>query len=237
MVRINKGAGTPAVLAGKGAVETEKLKKCKKAELIAYAFSSKIYGHATVKDELKRVQHGKCCFCEARVAHVAHGDVEHYRPKGGWMQKTGDALHQPGYYWLAFEFSNLYFSCQKCNQVYKKNYFPLRNPSKRAKTHRTSISREEPLIVDIGTMDPSDHLSFNAKVAVGLTDVGKETIVRTGLNRKELLDDRLQYLRLMKHVAVAAKLDTVEGREALSALQDAMKANSLYSLMIQCNFP
>jgi hypothetical protein len=237
MVRINKGADVPAVLSGKGAQEIAKLKKMKKAEILSYKFSSALYGHVTVKNALITLQNGKCCFCEAHVTHVAHGDVEHYRPKGGWMQKDGDKLTQPGYYWLAFDYSNLYFSCQKCNQVFKKNYFPLRVPSKRARTHRTNIAREEPLIVDLGAMDPALHITFNAEVAVGLTDVGKETIKRTGLNRKELVDDRLFFLRIMRSVAFAAEINSPGGHEALSQMQASVRPDSLYSLMMRCNFP
>ncbi|QGM99882.1 hypothetical protein [Methylocystis parvus] len=54
----------------------------------------------------------KCAYCEASTSVVAHGDVEHFRPK---------AL----YWWLAYDFDNYLFSCQICNQIYKKDFFPV----------------------------------------------------------------------------------------------------------------
>lgn len=56
--------------------------------------------------------HNKCAYCEADVRVVAHGDVEHYRPKSK-------------YWWLAYTYDNYLFSCQICNQSYKSNEFPI----------------------------------------------------------------------------------------------------------------
>lgn len=66
-----------------------------------FEFKSSIYGHDSVKTALRTMQHGKCCFCEAKITHISYGDVEHYRPKGGHKQVESDKLTQPGYYWLA----------------------------------------------------------------------------------------------------------------------------------------
>lgn len=64
------------------------------------------------KTQLKKESHGKCAYCEATTAVVAHGDVEHYRPKGI-------------YWWLAYTYDNYLYACQICNQVYKSDNFPL----------------------------------------------------------------------------------------------------------------
>jgi hypothetical protein len=56
--------------------------------------------------------HGKCAYCEAPTSLVAHGDVEHYRPKSE-------------YWWLAYVYDNYLASCQLCNQSFKKAKFPL----------------------------------------------------------------------------------------------------------------
>lgn len=65
-----------------------------------------------MKPFLQRDSHNKCAYCESDVAHAAHGDVEHFRPK-----KT--------YWWLAFCTDNYVFSCQICNQTHKSDHFPL----------------------------------------------------------------------------------------------------------------
>ena len=61
---------------------------------------------------LKEEAHGKCCYCEADTATVAHGDVEHFRPKSR-------------YWWLALCIDNYTYSCQICNQSYKGDEFPI----------------------------------------------------------------------------------------------------------------
>ena len=64
------------------------------------------------KDKLKIESAEKCAYCECQVPQVAHGDVEHFRPKSK-------------YWWLAYCYDNYLFSCQICNQTYKNNDFPV----------------------------------------------------------------------------------------------------------------
>lgn len=75
-----------------------------------YNFESSAWKPA--KGALKTDTGGKCAYCEASTDVVAHGDVEHFRPKSI-------------YWWLAFVFDNYLFSCQICNQSYKGDNFPL----------------------------------------------------------------------------------------------------------------
>ena len=67
------------------------------------------------KKQLKKETHGKCAYCEASTAVVAHGDVEHFRPKSR-------------YWWLAYCYDNYLYSCQICNQSFKSNHFDSQNP-------------------------------------------------------------------------------------------------------------
>lgn len=66
----------------------------------------------TAKTQLKKESKGKCAYCEANTEVVAHGDVEHYRPKSI-------------YWWLAYTYDNYLYACQICNQSYKSNNFPI----------------------------------------------------------------------------------------------------------------
>lgn len=75
-----------------------------------YVFESSAWKPA--KGTLKKDAAGKCAYCEASTEVVAHGDVEHFRPKSV-------------YWWLAFAFDNYLFSCQICNQSYKGDKFPI----------------------------------------------------------------------------------------------------------------
>ena len=70
------------------------------------------------KSQLKKECFGKCAYCEATTDIVAHGDVEHYRPKSI-------------YWWLAYTYDNYLYACQICNQLYKGDNFPLLTGSSR----------------------------------------------------------------------------------------------------------
>jgi hypothetical protein len=65
------------------------------------------------KPQLKAESFGKCAYCEAPTSTVAHGDVEHFRPKDI-------------YWWLAYCYFNYAYGCQVCNQSNKGTKFPLR---------------------------------------------------------------------------------------------------------------
>jgi hypothetical protein len=67
----------------------------------------------SAKARLKRDANAKCAYCEVPTAVVAHGDVEHFRPKSL-------------YWWLAYTFDNYVFACQICNQTFKSDQFPVR---------------------------------------------------------------------------------------------------------------
>lgn len=199
MIRVNKPAQAPKKITNDGVEETEKLKADYDAGITNFNFNRKIYGYHTVKNKLIKSQHGKCCFCESRITHISYGDVEHYRPKGGYQQDVDDPISKPGYYWLAYEWDNLFLACPLCNQKFKKNYFPLRDPAARAKNHHEDISAEEPLFINPAIEDPEEFIGFRAEMAYPKNDVDKAnaTIERIGLNRPELVEVRLERYELV----------------------------------------
>jgi len=84
--------------------------KIQEGNLQSKHFKSRIWKKA--KPQLRIETHGKCAYCEAPTDSVAHGDVEHFRPKST-------------YWWLAYCYDNYLYSCQICNQSYKSNNFPI----------------------------------------------------------------------------------------------------------------
>ena len=74
-----------------------------------------VYGSQEVKDALNNIQKGMCCFCECYYEVGGRGEVEHFRPKMGYQQDKDDLFHRPGYFWLGYEWTNLMYSCKKCN--------------------------------------------------------------------------------------------------------------------------
>ena len=242
MVRIDKTQiPVPAILdtGGQGQSALEQFKTDYDNGIREFKFSSKIYGHKTVKKALKTAQHDKCCFCEAKVSHISHGDVEHFRPKAGFKIQLKTKLTKPGYFWLAYDFSNLYFSCQICNQSFKKNYFPLADEMKRARSHNDDHLNEDCLILDPGDDNPDEHLYFEQEVIKVKNDSlrGTETIKRTGLDRKKLEDKRMDYWLLLNTLAVVARGQSPEATNAKALFKTLGLPQSEFSLLVKSNFP
>jgi uncharacterized protein (TIGR02646 family) len=188
-----------------------------------FEFNQDLYGARSVKTVLREAQHGKCAFCESKFAHTGYGDVEHFRPKAGYAQRDGDELGRPGYYWLAYEWSNLSFSCQLCNQRFKRNLFPLKRPTTRARSHHDRLDDEEALVIDPTRDDPGRSLGFREEYAYPIRGQlkGRMTIEVLGLNREELVEvrrDRLVEIKLLrearKQLAEALARDPTPERRA-----------------------
>ena len=241
MIRIHKPSTPPAILRQRGRQETLRLHALYDASPSDYIqgkplpIDRAIYAAPSVKDALRKAQHEKCAFCESKFSHVGYGDVEHLRPKGGYKQRARDQLHYPGYYWLAYDWSNLFYSCQLCNQRFKRNLFPLQNPRQRARSHHQEIVAEKPLLVDPAAVDPSQFVTFRNEYAYSVNGsrIGRTTISVLGLNRKELLEvrrDRFRTLRVFLQVHahleqhIAKPGATPEDRAQLSAIRAELDA-------------
>lgn len=151
-----------------------------------FTFYSSIYSHTSVKDALSKAQHGKCCYCESKPQANSYGVIEHFRPKGSVKAEESKPDQTPGYYWLAYDWNNLLFCCERCNTSHKKTWFPLTQPEERACSHNDDICAESPLFIDPGQEDPKDHIRFRGAAIYPLTVRGKETIKRLGLQRSDL---------------------------------------------------
>ena len=157
-------------------------------------------------------------------------DVEHYRPKAACCQSPGSPLTRPGYYWLAYDWSNLLLSCGPCNQRFKRNLFPLTDELRRATCHREDVLDEEPLLIHPAVEDPEEFLAFERArvVAIDGNPRAIATIDICGLDDSDLFEQRLDELKKLQMMAdilhVATKLaDSVEGqrvvRDAFAYLQ------------------
>jgi uncharacterized protein (TIGR02646 family) len=84
--------------------------KRSKGDLVSEDFLNRYWKPA--REALKAESNKKCAYCEAPTSVVAHGDIEHYRPK-------------TSYWWLAYCYDNYLYSCQVCNQIHKSDHFPI----------------------------------------------------------------------------------------------------------------
>jgi len=92
---------------------------------------------------LKNVFHDKCAYCETLILRF-DPHAEHYRPKGNVrIVLNGKAIEavvsdftatspmntmpHPGYFWLAYHWSNLVPACSGCNSKGKVDFYPVSN--------------------------------------------------------------------------------------------------------------
>ncbi|MFC2188508.1 hypothetical protein ACFCT7_14420 [Fulvivirgaceae bacterium LMO-SS25] len=209
-----------------------------------FEFDSDIYGNDEIKSLLKIIQGHKCCFCEAKITHISHGDVEHFRPKAGYKQDENSQIKYPGYYWLAYEWNNLYLACDICNRSGKGNYFPLENPLNRSNPLYRDIQNEEPSFIDPCFDNPEEHIGFIGPDPIPINNSvrGKKTIKFLGLDREEIVEQRRTQLNRLQTIRkiVALTQDSVNKdqarQELLSNLRTAIQSDAEYSSMIKCNF-
>jgi hypothetical protein len=238
MIRVTKPGQAPRILRERGQRTTEVNQQAFEDGERTFDFDSSLYGAKSVKNALIASQLGKCAFCESKVRHIAHGDVEHYRPKGGFRQSDGDPLEQPGYFWLAYGWENLFFACQLCNQSFKKNLFPLADPTRRARSHLDDLTAEEPILINPVDDEPTALIGFREEMAFAINDDPRAriTIKVLGLNREELAEFRLDYLAPFKRLLQVLPLlppDSDEVRDIQALFEQAVLPMAQYSSMIR----
>lgn len=243
VIKITKPAQSPAVLTGRGRVKQAEHCAGYNAGQREFTFDASVYGHPTVKAALIAAQHGKCCFCERKIS--AEGDVEHFRPKGGFRQQKRSRLGKPGYYWLAYEWVNLLWACPICNQRFKQNYFPLRNPMTRAVNHHSDMAQEEPLLINPAEADPAPLVGFRQEVAypINSSAQAKASIAVLGLNRPNLIEERREHLTLLHSLHKILRRNelsrTAAGRailvETLAFLQQATQDSAKFAAMARAD--
>jgi len=71
----------------------------------------------------------KCWYSECSL-EGSFGDVDHFRPKNKSVDTEGNTILEDGYWWLAYDYLNYRFSCEKSNRSFgdggKNDIFPLK---------------------------------------------------------------------------------------------------------------
>ncbi len=216
MIRLQRPA-EPEVLKTKGQTETRNLTENYDKGKRDFEFDNKIYAATSVKNSLRNAQSGKCCYCE-RYEEI--GDVEHFRPKDN-------------YYWLAYDWENLLFSCPKCNRSFKRTKFPL-GSEYQTNNHHNDISKEIPLLINPYNENPEKHIEYKGFTPIGKDIKGKTTIETIGLDRPFLDQRRMQIYKLLKQTFQAMQNNTSKKTELENLIQEYTSESSEYSLMIRC---
>ena len=118
-----------------------------------------------LREELSAHSHNKCWYIECKNPGT-DDDIDHFRPKAAVKEEPD----HPGYYWLAFEWTNLRLSCHHANRPRtnaetgetggKSDHFPLIDPAMRAWEPTDDVRREEPALLDPTRLADVAMLSF-----------------------------------------------------------------------------
>ena len=171
-------------------------------------FTNNSWGHKTVRNKLWKMQHKKCCYCERMREVNRESDIEHFRPKSE-IEETKDDW---GYWWLAYDWNNLFFSCRYCNQEYKKMQFPLIDENSRVRSENASLDSESNYLIDPTKDDPETLIGYDWQLAYsimvfpyGLDAEGRgtETIRITGLDRTVLNEDRASLVITLRAIVAS----------------------------------
>lgn len=127
-----------------------------------------------LREAFSAYSNDKCWYVECKNLGT-DDDIDHFRPKAGVKE---DPLH-PGYYWLAFDWTNLRLSCHRANRPRtnpetgetggKAGHFPLIDPAARARAPGDDLSGELPALLDPTKLADVILLTFKPNGEVDLS--------------------------------------------------------------------
>jgi hypothetical protein len=111
-----------------------------------------------LKPGLMALSDDKCWYCESKDLRSDNA-VDHFRPKNNVKGSERFPLvdDHPGYWWLAFDYTNYRFSCTLCNSIRKdldgttggkQDYFPLMDEERRCIDRDGNLEEEQPVLLD-----------------------------------------------------------------------------------------
>ncbi len=224
-------------------------KLCDQLAAGEFEFDSGIWKKA--KAQLQAESLDKCAYCESPTKVVAHGDVEHFRPKSV-------------YWWIAYCLENYSYSCQICNQVHKKDLFPVAAKRMAAPKKPTAGSlapdpldavavdafakrcaKEKPQFIDpYLDDDPESFFAWHADDVLREVEMlpraksgakqkrARATIDGLALNREELLKIRWESYRPLALLAsLHPKLPPADRTTLLEAIGSLIESSMPYAAM------
>lgn len=167
------------------------------------------YKHPDNKKALASASNEKCIYCESKISHVYHGDIEHIKPKSIYAN-------------LEFAWENLGFVCAKCNGI-KSNKYDKQTPF-----IDPYIDEPSDHIIAFGAFLSHKQGSERGQITI-------DEKLGIGLNRKELIEKRQERIEeVTKAIDACFKTSNPDIKKVLfESLKDEAKSNSEYSLCIE----
>jgi len=159
-------------------------------------FQRDVLRSADVRGALQSLFRAKCAYCETPVERSTM-NVDQFRPQTRAVNLDG-SLNADGYWWLAYEWNNLYATCANCEQM-KGSRFPIAGARARPGARSEALAGEQPLLLDPCVDSPEKDLLFSESGRVASrTKRGRVTIDVLGLNRSSLIEGRREALESLR---------------------------------------
>jgi uncharacterized protein (TIGR02646 family) len=176
------------------------------------------YDVEPVKPLLRERQYQKCAYCEQQ-RELLGSPVEHIRPKNGAIRAPG-RVDPLCYWWLAWTWENLCFSCSMCNEnPHKSNHYPLAVGAHHLQQYAPYNTPEDALLIDPSRPHhspnlphPMDHIQFIYQdgdwmpTARNGSSYGAATITRLGIAHRDLKDRYNEHMK--NHKTSLARIRT-----------------------------
>ena len=130
------------------------------------ALENSNYKHPKNKESLKIAAYDKCMYCESKISHIDHADVEHIKPK------AKDKFPE-----LEFVWENLGYACTKCNGAKSDKYFtlsPFINPYE---------EKPNEFIVCAGTLLFPKNGSERAEITINQIELNRPALLEKRMNK------------------------------------------------------
>ena len=212
MIKLTRAVPPPSRFSGEKRIE----KNLDLIELQRAGKKPKRHVWKPAKEYLKGESHGKCAYCESATSAVAHGDVEHFRPKSV-------------YWWPAYCSDNFSYSCQICNQSYKNAAFRIANVDRRWRAPRIPDPPDGPALRELArtmTPDPIERATGGMAFDYFARESRKEKpyLVDPYLENPEELY-KWEADSILKEVRIAARTKRVRAVRATIAAEDDLGLN------------
>lgn len=113
---------------------------------------------------LEEMYKGCCCYCESKIKSTSYPEIEHFKPKSQYPE-------------LCFDYSNLHYSCKRCNLA-KGSYY-------------------DDNIISPSDENPEEYIEYIGELAVSIDNNKRGTTMIDVLKlneRADLKEERIKYL-------------------------------------------
>lgn len=182
-------------------------------------FDDSLLNDPDVVDRLLGEFEGLCAVCEASLT-TWDVRIHRWRPAQGAVSISGKTSSKH-YYWLAYEWDNLYPLCLRCSESQGPK-FPINGTRARVGTKGAALLGERPLLLDPREDDAEQLLVYQKSGEVTARDQrGRTTIEVFSLNRRDLVEQRRVVVE--KAAVLAREITRALDREEYTVIPGLLK--------------